>query len=157
MAASYNERCSGLLVIVLCLYLCLSAVQAGRLDLLRYGVLRGCDGCAGGTVRQTAWLGSSVMVLRQRGCCVLGRVSCVRESVVGWGALVIAASLYWWSLQPYSLLKDYRRTIIHLDSPHNRHVDQSLPVLLLLLYIAVAWLGQVRHIGVEDCSGPLRL
>jgi hypothetical protein len=63
---------------------------------------------------------------------------------------VIAASLHWWSLQPYSVPeKVYRRTINPFWIHHTTGMllKAFLCFLLLLLPLLAAWLMQVRRIG----------
>jgi hypothetical protein len=64
--------------------------------------------------------------------------------------LVIAAFLYWWSLQPYSVPeKIYRRTINPFWIHHTTGmlIKAFLCFLFLLAPLLVGWFGQVRNIG----------
>jgi Dolichyl-phosphate-mannose-protein mannosyltransferase len=152
MAASYMSDIPGLLVIVLCLYFCLRAVQAGTPRSTAFWLCcAAAMGAAGGTARQTAWLGVLVMV-PSTAWLLRTRPGVLRTGILLWagGALVIAASLYWWNLQPYSVPeKIYRRTINPFWIHHTTGtlIKAFLCFLLLLAPLLVAWLGQVHHIG----------
>jgi hypothetical protein len=152
MAASYMTDIPGLLAIVLSLYFCLRAVQT---ETPRSTSLWLCcaavTGAAGGTARQTAWLGVLVMV-PSTAWLMRARKGVLRAGILLWtaGVLVIAASLYWWSLQPYSVPeKIYRRTINPFWIHHTTGmlIKAFLCLLLLLSPLLAAWLGQVHRIG----------
>jgi hypothetical protein len=86
-------------------------------------------------VPSTAWL-------------LRARRGILRTGIFLWigGVLLIAASLHWWSLQPYSVPeKIYRPFRIHHAT--GMLVKAFLCFSLLLLPVLVAWLGRVRHIG----------
>lgn len=152
MAVSYMSDLPGLLVIVLCLYFCVRAMQTGTPRSTEFWLFcAAATGAVGGTARQTAWLGVLVMV-PSTAWLLRARRGILRTGFLLWvgGALVIAASLYWWSLQPYSVPeKIYRRTINPFWIHHTTGmlIKASLCFLLLLLPLLGAWLGQVRHIG----------
>lgn len=155
MAASYMSDIPGLLVIILCLYFCLRAVQAETLQSTVFWLC--CAACAsavGGTARQTAWLGVLVMV-PSTAWLLRARRGILRIGIFLWigGVLLIAASLHWWSLQPYSVPeKIYRRNAFWIHHTTDMLVKAFLCFSLLLLPLLVAWLGRVRRIGREGLS-----
>jgi hypothetical protein len=150
MAASYMSDIPGLLVIILCLHFCLRAVQAETLQSTVFWLC--CAACAsavGGTARQTAWLGVLVMV-PSTAWLLRARRGILRIGIFLWigGVLLIAASLHWWSLQPYSVPeKIYHRNAFWIHHTTDMLVKAFLCFSLLLLPLLVAWLGRVRRIG----------
>jgi hypothetical protein len=152
MAASFMSDVPGLLVIVLCLYFCVRAMQAETSRSTEFWLCcAAVIGAVGGTSRQTAWLGVLVMV-PSTAWLLRARRGVLRAGILQWigGALVIAACLHWWALQPYSVPeKIYRRTINPFWIHHTTGtlIKSFLCFLLLLAPLLVAWLGQVHHIG----------
>jgi hypothetical protein len=112
MATSYMTDVPGLLVILVCIYMCQRAVAA-QTD--RAVLLWLCSAAivnvAGGTVRQIAWLGSLIMVpstawfLRNR------RGTKFTVALMWLLSLsAIIACLHWFNRQPYSVPEAYSST-----------------------------------------------
>jgi hypothetical protein len=96
---------SGVLCIVVCLYMCLRAFQA---ESEHYAVVwisvAALLNALSGTARQIAWLGALVMVpstlwllRRSRRVLVVGCLACIA------GAGIVAAEMFWFVRQPYAL------------------------------------------------------
>ena len=147
MAASFMSDVPGLLVIVLCLYFCVRAVQSETSRSTEFWLCcAAVTGAVGGTARQTAWLGVLVMV-PSTAWLLRARRGVLRAGILLWlgGTLVIAACLHWWALQPYSVPeKIYRRTINPFWIHHTTGalIKAFLCFLLLLAPVLVAWLWQ---------------
>ncbi len=95
----------GIFSIVLCLYMCLRALEAkSQNSALVWVVLAALLSAVGGTARQTAWLGVLVMVpstlwllRRDRRVLMTGALSCIA------GAGIVFAATRWFARQPYSV------------------------------------------------------
>ena len=96
---------SGILCIVVCLYMCLRALQAKS---ERFAMLwissAALLNALGGTARQIVWFGVLVMIpctlwllRKSRRVVVTGCLSCIA------GAVFIAAAMHWYSAQPYTI------------------------------------------------------
>lgn len=104
LAFTFMTDVSGVLCIVVCLYMCLRAVQAES----EYSAMAWISSAAllnagGGTARQIAWLGVLVMVpstlwlLRKRRRVLLsGCLSCIA------GAIFAVAAMHWFARQPHT-------------------------------------------------------
>lgn len=152
MAASFMTDVPGLLVIVLCFYLCLRAVRAP--DVRQIIFFLSCAtlaGVVGGTVRQISWLGALVMVpstawllRRHRGVRVAGLILWVTSLVA------VIWLLHWWNAQPYSVPEKIDRGVVDAAMVHHfgGKLVKGLLCLLLLLYpVLSAWLVQVRNLS----------
>jgi len=149
LGASYMTDVPGLFVILLCLYLCLRALDAedDRAALL-WLVLGAASNVAGGTVRQIAWLGALVMVpsaawlmRRRRHALLAGAVLWLAS------AAAIFACLQWWSRQPYSVPEKIVQgpvsafMVAHLGA---ELLKALLCTCLLAFPVLVAWLPRYR-------------
>ena len=149
LGASYMTDVPGLFVILLCLYLCLRAVDAedDRTALL-WLALAAVSNVAGGTVRQIAWLGALVMVpsaawlLRRRPHALISGVVLWVFSAAG-----IFACLRWWNRQPYSVPERIVQgpvsaaMVAHLGA---ELLKALLCTCLLVFPVLVAWLPRYR-------------
>lgn len=102
---SFMSDISGVFCMVLCLYMCLRALEAGTpRSMIAWIGFAALLNAIGGTARQTAWLGVLVMVpctlwlLRRRmQVFLVGTSSCVL------GIGLVFASIRWFNQQPYSV------------------------------------------------------
>ena len=150
LAASYMTDVSGLFVIVLCLYLCLRAVDAhNRRAALLWLAAASAGGVLGGTVRQIAWLGALVMVpstawlLRKRVRGVLAL------SAALWAATIAAiiALLHWWNRQPYSVPEHIDHGRVTLTMVHHMfgYLGKAACCLALLVFPTLSiWYARRR-------------
>jgi len=149
LGASYMTDVPGLFVILLCLYLCLRAIDAryDRSALLWLALAAGTN-VAGGTVRQIAWLGALVMVpstawlmRRRQGALVAGAL------VWGCSALGIFAFLRWWREQPYAVPEHIFQgpvsaaMMAHLGA---ELLKALLCTCLLVFPLLIAWLPRYK-------------
>ena len=96
---------SGVLCIVLCLYLCLRALWAkSQISTIVWISLAVLSNAVAGTARQIAWLGVLVMVpstlwllRRDRRVVAIGGASCIA------GAGIVFAAMHWFAQQPFSV------------------------------------------------------
>lgn len=96
---------SGVLCIVLCLYMCLRALQAeSQISTIVWISLAALSNAVAGTARQIAWLGVLVMVpstlwllRRDRRIVVIGGASCIV------GAGLVFAAMHWFAQQPFTV------------------------------------------------------
>jgi hypothetical protein len=160
LTASYMSDIPGLFCIVLCLYLCLRALQAGSDGAtLLWLVAAAVTNAAGGTVRQVAWLGVLVIVpsmawllRRRRGAMVAG--------LLLWSLSVafIFLCLHWFKHQPYSVPETFLahslnvRSFIHLAS---QCVKAFLCLGLITLPILAAWLPAASRYSWRRRAGIL--
>ena len=149
LGASYMTDVPGLFVILLCLYLCLRAVDAEEdRAALAWLVLAAATNVAGGTVRQIAWLGALVMVpsaawliRKRRHALVTGAVLWVLS------AAGIFACLRWWVRQPYAVPERIVQGPVssmmlgHLGA---ELLKALLCMCLLVLPVLIAWLPRYR-------------
>jgi hypothetical protein len=99
---------SGVLCILVCLYMCLRAVEAeSERSAMVWTSLAALLNAGGGTARQIAWLGVLVMVpstlwllRRNRRVLVVGCISFIT------GAYIVWATMAWFAGQPYTLALD---------------------------------------------------
>jgi len=153
MSESYMTDVPGVFCTLLCLYLCQRVISAAtdraRLGWLWFAMV---TNIAGGTVRQTVWLGvlfilpSAVWLLRKRRVVLWG-------GALSWliGVASIFALMRWFNQQPYFLTE--RIPIEVLTPPALKHTVlrelvlgalASLSTLVLLLPVLVAWLPTAR-------------
>ena len=151
MAASFMTDVPGLLVIVVCIYMCQRAVAAtsDRSALLWLCTATAVN-VAGGTVRQIAWLGALVMVpstawlLRRR------RGMKVTAALLFLTALAgVEACMHWFARQPYSVPEHiiagpiHAKMFVHLGA----QLFKTLLCLLLVIFpVSVAWLSTARRL-----------
>ena len=142
---SFMTDVSGLFCIVLCLYACLRALQAGTdRAALAWICFAAISNALGGTVRQIAWLGFLVMVpstlwlLRRR-----PRFLFVGSLLYVFCVAIIFASLHWFHQQPYSVPEPLVRDHVTLKSFFvlgRNLVQAALETALLLLPVLVMFL-----------------
>jgi len=149
LGASYMTDVPGLFVILLCLYLCLRAIDARYdRDALLWLALAAGTNVAGGTVRQIAWLGALVMVpstawlmRRRQGALVAGALLWVCS------ALGIFAFLRWWRDQPYAVPEHIFQgpvsaaMMAHLGA---ELLKALLCTCLLVFPLLIAWLPRYK-------------
>ena len=105
MVCTFMTDVSGVLCVVVCLYMCLRAAQTQNARSAAVWIrLAALVNAVGGTARQIAWLGVLVMVpstlwllRRNRRVLVVGCISWIA------GAVMVAASMHWFAKQPYAL------------------------------------------------------
>jgi hypothetical protein len=154
METSFMTDVAGMLAIVLCLFLCLRAVDAEteRASMV-WLCLAAATNVVGGTARQISWLGVLVMVpstawlLYRR-----GRRSAPMVAGVLWVASfgAIVALLHWWSRQPYSVPEHLNRgpvTFTMVKHFGGKLVKGVLCFLLLVFPVLVGWVGQARTLS----------
>jgi hypothetical protein len=155
MSASYMTDVTGLFCTLLCLYLCQHALSAPTdRGALAWLCLAAVSNIAGGTVRQTAWLGvllivpSTAWLLRQRRGVVWG-------GALLWltGVACVFACMQWLNHQPYFLpqgILPERFTLAALKPVVLREVLWAVKVfccvLLLVFPILASWLPLVRSV-----------
>jgi hypothetical protein len=105
LAYSFKTDVSGMFCIVACLYMCLRAVQTqSERCAMAWICLAALVNAVGGTVRQILWLGLLVMVP-----CTLWLLRKSRRVLVAgcisWfiGVVFVAAAMYWFARQPYTI------------------------------------------------------
>jgi hypothetical protein len=148
MSASYMTDVPGLFCTFLCLYLCQQAISANADRIaLAWLCVAAVTNLAGGTVRQTAWLGvlvivpSALWLLRKRSLVLWGGTSVWVFSAAG-----VFGLMRWFDRQPYFLapripahflgVAELRYTVLREAA----HASQALLcTLLLLLPLLVAW------------------
>lgn len=151
-AASYMTDIPGLLVILVCVYMCQRAV-ATRSD--RVALLWLCSAMvvnvAGGTVRQIAWLGALIMVpstawlLRERRGMKIAGVLLWVLSLAG-----VLVCLHWFNEQPYSVPEHIiwapvrLMTLAHLCA---QIVKTFLCFLLVIFPVSVVWLSAAPRLN----------
>lgn len=152
MAASFMTDVPGLLVILVCIYMCQRAVVAASdREVLLWLCFATLVNVAGGTVRQIAWLGALVMVpstawlLReQRGVKTTGALLWVL-SLIG-----VSACLHWFNRQPYSVPEYiiaapfHAQMLVHLAA---QLFKAFLCLLFVVFPVLVAWLATARSVS----------
>lgn len=148
MSASYMTDVPGVFCTLLCLYLCQRAISAAAdRAALAWLCLAAVTNIAGGTVRQTAWLGalvivpSAVWLLRRRPVVLWGGTLLWVISAAGMFGL-----MHWFNRQPYFLpprIPVYRLIPPVLTRTVLREAVYAsmalLSTLMLLLPVLVAW------------------
>jgi hypothetical protein len=143
---------SGIFCMVLCLYMCLRALQAkSEPSTIAWISLAALLNALGGTARQTAWLGVLVMVpstlwlLRRRPRVLfIGGVSCVL------GIGFVFASMHWFNQQPYSIPEKLIPDGLNLKSLENvvaMALRGGAELLLLLLPVLLMFLRDLRRVN----------
>lgn len=153
MSASFLSDIPGLLVIVLCLYLCQRALAAST-DGAAIGWLAtaAATNVIGGTARQIAWLGVLVMV-PCTGWLLRRRRRVFAAAGVFWlaGIGVVFYAMHWFAQQPYSiptaLLPDASWSLRSVLAVGISAVDYLSAEMLFLLFLSfpvlVAWLPKL--------------
>jgi Dolichyl-phosphate-mannose-protein mannosyltransferase len=149
---SFMTDISGVFCTVLCLYMCLRALQAGSLpSTIAWIGLAALLNAIGGTARQSAWLGVLVMVpctlwlLRRRPRVLLiGGISCVL------GIGIVVASMHWFDQQPYTIPEKLipdgfnLRSLIGISA---KALFSSEELLLLLIPVTLIFAGALRKVN----------
>ncbi len=161
---TFMNDVSGVLCIVVCLYMCLRALQArSEHAATLWVVLAALVNALGGTTRQIAWLGLLVMVpctlwllRKSRRVLVAGCISWV----VGVG--IVAAAMCWFSRQPYTIPVSLPSGGMHAEALRIlgrtclRTIEYlallALPVLLMFAGSFRSW---NRRAGVAFAAGIL--
>ncbi len=142
----------GLFAVIVCLYACLRAVQAGGERSAAGWICFAALANAGlGTTRQIAWLGVIVMVpsamwVLRRSRLVLAAGAASWMLSMGF----IAAALHWFKQQPYILPEHLMLNRIQLGSVPvalESLTRIGLDVVLLLLPVALSLLASVGRVG----------
>jgi hypothetical protein len=149
LGSSYMTDVPGLFVILLCLYLCLRAIDAhnDRSALLWLALAAGTN-VAGGTVRQIAWLGALVMVpsaawlMRRR-----QRALVTGALLWAFSAAGIFACLRWWNRQPYAVPERIMRGPVSSSMAAHLGAELLKALLctcLLVFPLLIAWLPRYK-------------
>ncbi len=149
-ATSFMTDVPGLLVILICMYMCQRAVAtpSDKVALLWLSFAMGIN-VAGGTVRQIAWLGALVMVpatawfLRERRGMKIAGIVLWLLSLAG-----VLACLHWFNNQPYSVPEHIiwaPLTLMTLPHLAAEIVKTFACLLLVILPVTVAWLPAARR------------
>jgi hypothetical protein len=151
LSTVYMTDIPGLFALVVCLYGCLRALQAGTdratIDWLIFAAL---SNALLGTTRQIAWLGVLVMVpstlwlLRDR-----RRVLLAGAVAVFAGVLVIAGVLHWFGQQPYAVPEHIHLSRHALPNILREFTYIALDIPFLLLPISFVFLAAIRRCGVR--------
>jgi hypothetical protein len=164
LAFGFMTDISGVFCTVLCLYMCLRAVQAGTENSMTAWIsVAAMLNALGGTARQTAWLGVLVMVpstlwllRRRRRVLMIGGLSCV--VAIG----LVFAFTRWFSREPYTIPEQFTFGAFDLKSVENivamtmRGIAALLLLLLPVLLMFVAPLRRAnRRMVVVLAAGSL--
>jgi hypothetical protein len=150
LAFTFMSDVFGVFTIVLCLYMCLRAIQAStQRSMIAWissaAILNGI----GGTTRQIAWLGVLVMVpctlwlLRRK-----PRVLLIGGILNAAGIAIVFLSMHWFSQQPWSISESPIPPVIDLNSVETASrwlLRLGASLLLLLLPLLVAFVAPLRH------------
>jgi hypothetical protein len=145
LAATYMTDVPGLLVILVCVYMCQRAVTARtNTAALLWLCSAAVVNLAGGTVRQIAWLGALIIVpstawllRRQRGMKLAG-IALWMFTLAG-----VLVCLHWFNEQPYSVPElvvvgpIHPKMIVHLGA---QLFKTFLCLLLVIFPVSVMWL-----------------
>jgi hypothetical protein len=154
IVCTFMTDVSGVLCVVVCLYMCLRALQARSANSAAAWIsLAALVNAVGGTARQIAWLGVLVMVpstlwllRRNRRVLILGCISWIA------GVGIVAASMHWFAKQPYSIAAPiFSRHVFDLVKNFGRAVLGgagslmlfALPVLLFFAGYLRSWWRRV--------------
>jgi hypothetical protein len=155
LSVTFMTDISGLFVILVCLYLCLRALDAQSDGaMLMWLIAASLAGAVGGTVRQIAWMGplaivpSTAWVLRRRkGALVAG----VLGGLVT--AAVVLECMRWFKAQPYTL----REPLFPATGSVREMVGHFLAAFLCLSFLSLpvlaAWFVRVRAIPRKTLIG----
>ena len=159
LAFIFMSDLGGFFSVVLCLYGCLRAFQAGTDErAFAWWAFAAFAGVLTGTVRQIAWLGPLVMV-PSAAWCLRGKLPRVGAVAVYLCSLVMIFScLHWYAHQPYAMrqpLFDFypdRDAAANMVSSYT-HAALALSFLLLPLFVAFA----IKLPGRQARLAPLLL
>jgi len=152
LAFSFMTDISGVFCMVLCLYMCLRALQAGTLSSsIAWISFAALLNAIGGTARQSAWLGVLVMVpstlwllRRKPRVLLIGWISCVL------GIGIVVASMRWFNQQPYTIPENLIPGGFNFGSVAGvaaYALFSSEELLLLLLPVMLMFVGALRKIN----------
>jgi hypothetical protein len=165
LSATFMSDVSGVLCIVVCLYMCLRALSAETENSAMIWIsLAALSNAVGGTARQIVWLGVLVMVpstlfllRRNRRVLVAGSISCIA------GICIVVAAMHWFAQQPYSIPTPMIPSNINLGSVRGigkaglRSAGEltlyALPVLLMFLGFIRTWNRRMALIFAIGLSG----
>ena len=158
LTVTFMTDVSGVLCIVLCLYMCLRALEAeSRRSAILWICLAVLVNAVGGTARQIVWLGVLVMVpstlwllRRDRRVLVTGSLACIA------GIGFVFAAMHWFARQPFSIPESLVPSNISLQSVNNvghvvsgycrSFVGWLIPVLLM--FVGALWNRSRRMVAV---------
>jgi hypothetical protein len=164
LAFTFMSDVAGVFCIVLCLYMCLRALQADTpASTIAWIGSAALSNAIGGTARQIAWLGVLVMVpsavwlLRRRPLVLLvGSLCCLA------GAGIIVASMHWFNQQPYALPERLIPESLGLKSFENiaaMGMRSALELLCLVLPVLLMFVAPLlkpnRRMAVLFVAGIL--
>jgi hypothetical protein len=164
LAFTFMTDVSGVFSIILCLYMCLRALQADTpASTIAWIGSAALLNAIGGTARQIAWLGVLVMIpctlwlVRRRPRVLLaGGLSCLL------GAGIIFASMHWFNQQPYTLPERLIPESLGLKSFENivaMGTRSALELLCLVLPVLLMFVAPVlkpnRRMAVLFVAGIL--
>jgi hypothetical protein len=147
---SFMSDVSGVFCVVLCLYMCLRALQAETVrSAIAWIGIASLLNAVGGTARQIAWLGVLVMIpstlwllRRKQRVLLIGGVSNVL------GIAVVYASMRWFNHQPYSIGESFSIPVINLKAVENSAISAlrgGAEFILLLLPVLLAFVALLRN------------
>jgi hypothetical protein len=154
----------GLFCIVLCLYMCLRALQADTpASAIAWISFAALSNAVGGTARQIAWLGVLVMVpstlwllRRKPHVLLIGGLSCLV------GMAVVFGTMHWFNQQPYSIhesLIPYSLDLHALVNVVTRDIRAALQLQSLILPVLLMFLAPLlkpnRRMAILFIAGIL--
>ena len=128
LAFTFMSDVFGVFAIVLCLYMCLRAIQASTpRSMIAWISLAAILNGVGGTTRQIAWLGVLVMIpctlwLLRRNPSVL-LIGGIFNAA---GMAIVFLSMHWFSQQPYSITESPIPRVIDLNSRLRSQVENLI-------------------------------
>src|SRR5580698_3427260 len=148
IVCTFMTDVSGVLCVVVCLYMCLRALQArSENSAIAWIGLAALINAAGGTARQIAWLGVLVMVpstlwllRKSRRVLVAGCICWIA------GLGIVAASMHWFAKQPYTIAAPiFSKHVFDLVKNFGRVVLGGAGVLTLFaLPVLLCFAGYLR-------------
>jgi hypothetical protein len=154
LAASYMTDVPGLFVIVVCLYCCKRAVDAGSSKTTIFWLCcAAVADTAGGTARQIVWLGALVMV-PCTGWLLRHRRGVMPASCLLWAGstAAIMGCMRWFAHQPYSIPESIFNPsplklpqIVLLAAAGT--VSELFCTLLMILPVLIAWVPYARRLS----------
>jgi hypothetical protein len=150
LAFTFMSDVFGVFTIVLCLYMCLRAIQAStQRSMIAWIGLAAILNGIGGTTRQIAWLGVLVMVpctlwllRRKPGVLLIGGI------LNAAGIAIVFLSMHWFSQQPWSISESPIPPVIDLNAVETASrwlLRLGASLLLLLLPLLVAFVAPLLH------------
>jgi hypothetical protein len=148
VAISFMTDVPGLFVLLLCVYMCQRAVvTTGNKAAILWLVSAALLNVAGGTVRQTAWLGALVVVpatgllLRKRRGVLLASVASALM-----GLVFVVALMHWFYSRPNMFVDPATKAALHYSARDllRELTRLFLCLLLLILPLLAAWWPTVR-------------